>query len=49
VWALQPWLSVGAALRAVHVEALTSGAVSQNQWLASVSLTLHDREHTSWK
>ncbi len=49
VWAVQPWLSLGAAVRAVHVEALVPGNFAQNQWLASVSLTLHDLEHTAWK
>jgi hypothetical protein len=48
-WSAQPWLVVGAALRAAHVEVLGSNGSSQDQWLASVSLTLRDREHTSWR
>jgi hypothetical protein len=45
---LQPWLVLGAALRASHTELLTPGSTPNNQWLTSLSVTVRNHESTSW-
>jgi hypothetical protein len=48
-WAVQPWLSLGVTMRAVHVEVLIPNGGGQNQWLTGLSVTLSERAHVAWK
>ena len=47
-WTLQPWLVLGATLRASHTELLSPGSTPINQWLTSLSVTVRNHESTSW-